>query len=228
MNKTSYLDILLSTVEGLAADQQAIPEMEMLVSFAVSCLLALYVMGVYKLMSRRGFYTPNFAKTLVGLPIVTTAIVFAMQVNVLVSLGMVGALSIVRFRNAVKDPLDLLFLFWSISIGIVCGTSIYTIAIAASVVLTLILLVVDLIPNRCNAYVLVLNCAAETNEQVLLSALKPYCRSHAVRTRTCKPNSLDLLIELNTKKDAAVVAAVMAVEGVQKASLVAHDGEVRY
>lgn len=224
----TLVETLKSTLSERWAEQQQIPMMEMAISFAVVCVLAFYVLIIYKQVSKRGFYSQNFAKTLVGLPIITTAIVFAMQVNVLVSLGMVGALSIVRFRNAVKDPLDLLFLFWSISLGIVCGTSVYTIAIFASVMITIVLFVLDFIPNRCNAYILVLNCDATAEEEALMAAIAPYCSNTAVRTRTRKPTSLDLLVELKTKQDALLVQAAAAVAGVKKVSLVAHDGEVRY
>ncbi len=221
-------ELLPITLGELWAAQGEIPLMELWISFVVVCLLAFYILLVYKQLTKRGFYSPNFAKVLVALPIVTAAIVFAMQVNVLVSLGMVGALSIVRFRNAVKDPLDLLFLFWSISIGIVCGTSIYSIAVIASLVITVVLFLVDLIPSRCNAYILVLNCDAGAEEDDIMDAIAPHCSNKIVRTRTRKANALDLLIELKTKQDAALVAAAAGVAGVQKVSLVAHDGEVRY
>ncbi len=224
----SITEVISSSLFDRWTEQQEIPMMEMAVSFVVVCLLAFYVLLVYKQISKRGFYSPNFAKTLVGLPIITTAIVFAMQVNVLVSLGMVGALSIVRFRNAVKDPLDLLFLFWSISIGIVCGTSIYTIAVFASLMITVVLFIIDFIPSRCDAHILVLNCEATTVEADLLTAIAPFCKHSVVRTRTRKATSLDLLVELKTKKDADLVEAAAKVAGVQKVSLIAHDGEVRY
>ncbi len=221
-------EIIASSLAQRWADQQAIPMLEMVFSFGVVFLLSFYVLFIYKLMTKRGFYSPNFAKTLVAMPVITTAIVFAMQVNVLVSLGMVGALSIVRFRNAVKDPLDLLFLFWSISIGIVCGTSVYTIAIFASVVVTIMLFVMDYIPNRCNAYILVLTCDADIEEDALMQTIAPHCQSKTVRTRTRKAQRMDLLVEVKTKQDAALVSAVADCAGVQNVSLVAHDGEVRY
>ncbi len=223
----AYLETLGSTITQSLAAQQAISLVDMGISFAIACVLGLYVLFFYKKMMQFSFYSPNFGKALVGLPMITTAVVFAMQVNVLVSLGMVGALSIVRFRNAVKDPLDLLFLFWSISIGIVCGTSIYTIAIFASVVMTIVLLVVDKLPNRADAYVLVLNCEAALPEADVLACIAPLCKHIAVRTRTRKPTSMDLLIAVHTQQEAALLCAVSDLQGVLRASLVAQDGEVR-
>ncbi len=222
------LGVMFDSMMERWSQQQEIPFMDMALSFIVACILAVYILAVYKYITKRGFYSPNFAKTLVGLPVITTAIVFAMQVNVLVSLGMVGALSIVRFRNAVKDSLDLLFLFWSISIGIVCGTSVYSIAVFASLILTVMLLAVDLIPSRNRIYILVVNASADTTEAAIMEELAYHCTYEMVRTRTCKPDSLDLLIEVKTKEGAELVKDVAAVAGVKNVSLVAHDGEVRY
>ena len=94
----------------------------------VTALLALYIFAIYRLVTRKVFYSKNFNISLAVMSLITAAIILAMQSNLVISLGMVGALSIVRFRTAIKDPMDLAFLFWSISVGIICGAGLYEVA----------------------------------------------------------------------------------------------------
>ena len=108
--------------------------------FGVLCLVALisiYIFAVYRLITRKTFYSKNFNISIAALAMITAAIILAVQSNIVISLGMVGALSIVRFRTAVKDPMDLCFLFWSIAVGICCGAHMAEIAIILSVFMTI-------------------------------------------------------------------------------------------
>lgn len=113
-----------------------------IISMVITILIALYIYAIYRLCSNKNFYSKDFNKTLAIMSVITAAIVLAMQSNLVISLGMVGALSIVRFRNAVKNPLDLLFLFWSISVGIICGASLYQVAIIMSLAVTILFIIV--------------------------------------------------------------------------------------
>ena len=103
----------------------------------VTCILAIYNFIVYYVAARRNFYSKSFNISLALIAVITASIILAMQSNVVISLGMVGALSIVRFRTAIKDPTDLMFLFWAISVGIICGAGMFKVAIITSVILTL-------------------------------------------------------------------------------------------
>ncbi|MFI3212196.1 MAG: DUF4956 domain-containing protein [Eubacteriales bacterium] len=223
-----FINSFQTTILEQLNTQNNLYKTEIILTLLIVAGFSIYIYFVYKTVTRRCFYSANFAKTLVGMAVVTTGIVLAMQVNILVSLGMVGALSIVRFRNVVKDPLDLLFLFWSISIGIICGTGVHLIGLIMSVVMTILLFTLDFIPNKSNSYILVMNCSREVKETLVMDTLKTYCKNPSVRTRTCKKDHLDLLIEIKTKKDSEIIDAMMNVEHVQSATLVAHDGEVRY
>lgn len=221
-------DILKKSVVNQFSVQQDLTIYALVISFVIVAIFGVYIYIIYKFNSKRSFFSPNFAKTLIGLPIITATIIIAMQVNILVSLGMVGALSIVRFRNAVKDPMDLLFLFWSISMGIVCGTGLYILAAISSLVMTIVVFSVDFIPNRSETFLLVIKGDRSLEEENILSVVDSYARKPKVRTRSCKSDRIDLLIELTAKADFKIVDEVMAVEGVMSASLIAHDGEVRY
>ena len=123
----------------------------------VTALLALYIFAIYRLVTRKVFYSKNFNISLAVMSLITAAIILAMQSNLVISLGMVGALSIVRFRTAIKDPMDLAFLFWSISIGIICGAGLYEIALVTSVGVTVFILVLDMLPVGKAPMMLVVN-----------------------------------------------------------------------
>ncbi len=194
----------------------------------ISLLFSLYIFAVYRVSTRSGFYSLAFGKTLVGMSVVTTAIIIAMQANIVVSLGMVGALSIVRFRNAVKAPVDLLFLFWAISMGIVCGTGIVEIAIVTCIMMTIVVFGLDFIPVGKSSYILTINGDASLAEDALLDAVKTCASAVKVRTRSIYENEQEFLIELHTKKTDAVVGQCRALEGVTSVHLIFHDGEVRF
>ena len=131
----------------------------------VTALLALYIFAIYRLVTRKVFYSKNFNISLAVMSLITSAIILAMQSNLVISLGMVGALSIVRFRTAIKDPMDLAFLFWSISIGIICGAGLYEIALVTSVGVTVFILVLDMLPVGKAPMMLVVNSSEMNGER---------------------------------------------------------------
>ena len=117
----SFKDIFKkSFLEGFASTE--ITTLTVVTALGVACLLALYIFFVYRVVTRKTFYSKNFNITLAGVTVITASLILTMQSSVVLSLGMVGALSIVRFRTAIKEPMDLMFLFWSISVGIICGS----------------------------------------------------------------------------------------------------------
>ncbi len=199
-----------------------------LVILGVTTLLGLYLYFVYRLVSRNAFYNKDFNKALALMPVITAAIVLAMQSSIVISLGMVGALSIVRFRNAVKDPMDLVFLFWSISIGIVCGARLYTIAVIASVVVTVLVFLLDLVPTAKAPFLLVLNSSDKNIEKALNEVLRRYAKTTRVKSRNMTAHGVDLIVELRTEKGAQLVNACSALPGVESVSLLSHDGEARF
>lgn len=199
-----------------------------LVFMGYSIMLSIYLYFIYRVSTRSSFYSPVFAKTLIGMGIITTGIILAMQSSLVVSLGMVGALSIVRFRNAVKSPLDLLFLFWSISNGIICGTGYVEIAIVVSAVMSILILAFDLIPHGNSSYIVTVYGDDTLDENALLQNIKPYGKNIKVRTRSLYDTEQELLLELHTTRGKELIAACKESAGVTGASLIYHDGEVRF
>ena len=197
-------------------------------ALGMAAVLALYIYLIYKLITRSAFYSRDFNKSLAMLPVITAGILLAMQSSFVISLGSVGALSIVRFRNAVKDPMDLVFLFWSISIGIVCGAKLYALAILLSLVLTVLVFVLDLIPAAKSPMLLVMNGSDANVEAALQPILKQQAKAAHVKSRNLTTAGIDLIVELRPNDPPALVQACAALPGVQSVSLLDHDGQIRY
>ena len=223
----SFKDIFKkSFLEGFASVE--INTMTVLVALAVACALALYIFFVYRIMTRKTFYSKSFNISLAGITVITAALILTMQSSVVLSLGMVGALSIVRFRTAVKEPLDLMFMFWSISVGIICGAGMAQIAVILSVIMTVGILVLDYMPVAKAPMLLVVNAANAGVEKELAVILKKYTRHFHVKSRNLTAGSADIVIELRTSHGYELVREVMDAEGVSSVSLLSHDGEVTF
>ncbi len=194
----------------------------------VTALLALYIFMIYRLLTRKVFYSKSFNISLAALSLITAAIILAMQSNLVISLGMVGALSIIRFRTAIKDPMDLVFLFWSISIGIICGAGLFEVALVTSVAVTICILVLDLLPVAKVPMMLVVNSTMMDGEAAVLETVAKYAKSYKVKSRNLSRGRLDMVIELRVKDESGLVSEVAEMEGMISASLIAHDGEVTF
>ena len=197
-------------------------------TLAVTALIALYIFVIYRVVTRKTFYSKTFNISLVALAVVTSAIILAMQSNLVISLGMVGALSIIRFRTAIKDPMDLVFLFWSISIGIICGAGLYEIALLTSLLVTVGIIGLDLIPTSKAPMMLVVNATELDAEEAIVSAAKASGKVCKVKSRNFSAGLLDLIIEVRVAKEAELVKAVSEIAAVTSVSLISHDGEVTF
>ena len=223
----SFKDIFKkSFLEGFATAE--LTGRVILAALGIAAVLALYIFFVYRIMTRKTFYSRNFGIALVGVALITAALILTMQSSVVLSLGMVGALSIVRFRTAIKDPLDLMFLFWSISVGIICGAGLAQIAVILSVIITVGILVLDHLPVAKAPMLLVVNADNPDAEEVVSRAVAKYVKHFNVKSRNMTQNSLDLVVELRTNQGSQLLREVMALEGVVSASLLSHDGEATF
>ena len=145
---------------------------KIIITLAITFLIAVYIFFVYKLVTKSAFYFKSFNISMAIISVVTAGIILAMQSSIVISLGMVGALSIVRFRTAIKDPMDLLFLFWSIGTGIICGAGLYKVAIILAVLVTVGILVLDLLPVRISPYLLIINADTKEAEDKIIPIVK--------------------------------------------------------
>jgi len=223
----SFKDIFKkSFLEGYAGAE--ITTFTVVVAMAIACALALYIFLVYRIITRKTFYSKNFNISLAGITVITAALILTMQSSVVLSLGMVGALSIVRFRTAIKDPMDLMFLFWSISVGIICGAGLAQVAVILSVVLTVGVLILDRLPVAKAPMILVVNATDIDSEQNITDIVSEFTKHYTVKSRNMTKDALDLVIELRTSKGAELIKKLLSLKGVVSASLLSHDGEVTF
>lgn len=215
-----------SFLEGYASTE--ITTLTIVTALGIACLLALYIFFVYRVVTRKTFYSKSFNITLAGVTVITASLILTMQSSVVLSLGMVGALSIVRFRTAIKDPIDLMFLFWSISVGIICGAGLAQVAIILSVILTVGILILDRLPVAKAPMILVVNATDLDAEQNVSRVVGKYAHFFSVKSRNMTADTLDLVLELRTEQGSTLVRDIMALEGITSASLLAHDGEVTF
>lgn len=197
-----------------------------LVTLLVTCAIALYIFVVYYVAAKKNYYSKTFNISLALIAVITASIILAMQSNLVISLGMVGALSIVRFRTAIKDPMDLIFLFWSISTGIICGAEMYKIAIITSLVITAGLFVLELTPAGKASVLLIVNAKSIDAEEGIREVVGKYTKHTKVKSRNVSRDSLDMIFDIKTTKEAQLLKELMALEGVFGASIMAHDGEI--
>ncbi len=193
----------------------------------VACVIGIYIYAVYKNFFKASFYSRDLNVTLAGMTVIVAAIMVAMQSNLLVSLGMVGALSIVRFRTAVKNPLDLLYLFWAISAGIICGVSLYILAAVLCVIMTIIIWVLSRIPNAKAPILLIVKTLPDADVSEVCKAIQSQTRYSKLSTSSIKNNQAEYIYEIKTTARESVLKEVSACSGVTAVSLLDHDGELR-
>lgn len=199
-----------------------------LTTLQIAVLLGLFIYIIYRINVRGGFYNRGLGKTLATLPVITAGIMLAMQSNLVISLGMVGALSIVRFRNAVKDAADLTYLFWSISMGIIAGAGLYQLAVVLSLFAAVMMLFLDLLPTFRPPCLLVISGEPGMDEKKLLSCIRKHAACVKVRSRNITKKGTDWVLEAAVWKEALLAETVAAMDGVISVNLLHHDGEVRF
>ena len=194
----------------------------------IASLLALYIFVVYRVLTRKTFYSKTFNISLAGICLITCGIILTIQSSIVVSLGMVGALSIVRFRTAVKDPMDLMFLFWAIAVGIICGVGLAEIALILSLILTAGILLLNALPVAKAPMLLVVNADDLDAEDAILTTVKSYAKFSTVKSRNMTKTGMDMILELRTAEGQKLVRSILDIPSVTSASLLTHDGETTF
>ena len=203
-----------------------ISTMSLVMALFFAAVLGIYIFIVYRAVCRKAFYSKSFAISMPVIAMVTTSIIITIQSNAVISLGMVGALSIVRFRTAIKDPMDLAFLFWAISVGIICGATLFEVAIVVSILITVVMLALHFVPNVKPALLLIVSATTSSCMEELEKVLKQHTHFFKIKSRNVTSGGMNVIIELKTKQENALLDAVQAVSAVTTATLMEHDGEV--
>lgn len=199
---------------------------EMLIALALAFALGLYIFLVYKKTYSGVMYSASFGVTLIALAMISTLVILAITSNVVLSLGMVGALSIVRFRTAIKDPMDIAFLFWAITAGIVLAAGLIPLAVIGSAVIGLVLML--LMNRKCRArpYILVLCAENHAGEARACEYIAKYVKRMCVKSKSVQKGEVEINLELRLKSENTdFVNALTGLEGVKSAVLVSYNGE---
>ena len=200
--------------------------LDMAIALALAFGLGLFIFLVYKKTFSGVMYSSSFGVTLVALTMITTVVILAVTSNVVLSLGMVGALSIVRFRTAIKEPLDIAFLFWSIAVGIVLAAGMIPLAVIGSVVIGVVLLVFVNQKSHVNPYIVVIRCADHAAETKAMEYLKTQTQRCVVKSKSAQKGKVELNLEIRLKDDNTDFVNVLAdLEGVYSAVLVSYNGD---
>ena len=213
--KSSFLENVTSV---------SLPDMG--IALALAFCLGLFIFMVYRKTFNGVMYSSSFGVTLIAMTMITTIVILAVTSNVVLSLGMVGALSIVRFRTAIKEPLDIAFLVWSIAVGIVLAAGMIPLAVIGSVVVGVTLLVFVNKKSYTHPYILVLRCDGQDSENAAKEYIIPYVERSVLKSKTAQAGSVELNLEVRLKEDNTdFVNDLSQLEGVRSAVLVSYNGD---
>ena len=218
-----------SFLEGYAAN--AIGTRAILMALLFAAAMGLFIYFYYRYITRNVYYSKSFNMSLVALCLITTSIILTIQSSIVISLGMVGALSIVRFRTAVKNPIDLVFLFWSISVGIICGAGFGMIAILSSAMIALVLLILDKAPLSTSPLILVMSYGSSVEtDNIIKETVKKYASyyNEKARVNTCGVTEITVelrLLKSATEKRSELTYELSNLSEVKRVSLLSHNGE---
>ena len=198
---------------------------QIVLGLALGCLVGLIIAFVYKRCYRGVLYSPTFAMTLMMLTLITTPVVMCIKSDIALSMGMVGALSIVRFRTAVKDPMDTAYMFWALTMGILLGAELYIHALAVVLGISIILMLMTFVRFRNpNSYLLVVHYD-DYAEQEITQLLRRTVRQRKLRSKTVTRSGAEMTVEVRLDSKQDLVSAVLNIEGVHDATLVACQTE---
>ena len=219
----NFSDIFKSSfIENIAS----VSMLDMAIAMALAFLIGIFIFFVYKKTFSGVMYSSSFGVTLVALTMITTLVILAVTSNVVLSLGMVGALSIVRFRTAIKDPLDIAFLFWSIGAGIILAAGMIPLAVIGSIVIGVVLLVFVNRKSHFNPYLIVINCDSHASEENAKNYLKDKVNKCTVKSKTAQSGSVELTFEIRLKDDNTdFINELSAMNGINSAVLVSYNGD---
>lgn len=223
-NTINFSDIFKS---GFLEKMTSISMLDMVLALAIAFTLGLFIMQVYKKTFKGVMYSAGFGVSLLMLTLITTLTILAITSNVVLSLGMVGALSIVRFRSAIKEPLDIAFLFWSISVGIIVGAGLISLAVIGSLFVGIIMVLFVNKKTRDNPYILVVSCENDESEASAVGLISKRVSKHVVKSKTVSPaNGIELTVEIRIKDaTTAFVNEVSKIKGVSNVALVSYNGD---
>ena len=221
-NSISFSDIFKS---DFLSKLSSFSFLDMLIALCLA--VGLFIMMVYKKTFKGVMYSQSFGVSLLALTLITTLIILAVTSNVILSLGMVGALSIVRFRSAIKEPIDIAFLFWAISAGIVLGAGLIPLAIFGSIFIGVVMILFVNKTSYDNPYILIINCDDDESERKAIETVSSKVKKHVVKSKTVSAtDGIEVTVEIRLKDmTTQFVNEISKVQGVRNAVLVSYNGD---
>ncbi len=219
----SFQDIFKSSfLENIAS----VSLLDMAISLVLAFGIGMFIFLIYKKTFAGVMYSSSFGVTLVALTMISTLVILAVTSNVVLSLGMVGALSIVRFRTAIKEPLDIAFLFWAIAAGIVLAAGMIPLAVFGSIVIGIVLLVFANKKSHLNPYIVVLRCENHDSEIAAMDFLKKQVTRCVIKSKTAQKGAIELNVEIRMKENNTDFVNILSeMSGVDSAVLISYNGE---
>lgn len=206
--------------QGLTMDTAT----QIVVSMLIALLMGLFIYKIYQIYFGGVVFSRSFATTLVGMSVLTCMLTLAISTNIVISLGMVGALSIVRYRTAIKDPMDLLYLFWSISVGITAGAGMYVLVITASIIMVILIHVLYHRQKRGMIYIMVVHYEGELTGDAVLRAMKKL--RYQLKSKTFRGDLTEMTLEVYCRSDNTVfLENIKSLEKVRDVTLIQYNGE---
>ena len=200
--------------------------LDMAIAMVLAFAIGLFIFLIYKKTYSGVMYSSSFGVTLIALTLVTTFVILAVTSNVVLSLGMVGALSIVRFRTAIKEPLDIAFLFWAIAAGIVLAAGLIPLAVIGSIVIGVIILIFANHRSSVNPYIVVIRCTDSASEKQAVAYLNNRTKKCVVKSKTARKGEIELNLEIRLAQDNTdFINELSDMEGVESAVLVSYNGD---
>lgn len=199
---------------------------DFVIAMALSFALGLFIFYIYKKTYNGVMYSESFGISLMAMSMITTLVILAVTSNIVLSLGMVGALSIVRFRTAIKEPMDIAYLFWAIAVGIVLGAGLIPLAVFGSVFVGVILYVFVNRKTTDHPYILIMNCENKEAEKQALAMLQNKVKKQVLKSKTVSKSGIEMTLEIRLKSDDSdFVNEVSDAEGVENVVLVSYNGD---
>ncbi len=219
----TFQDIFKSNfLENMAS----ISMLDMMIALVLAFLLGLFIFFIYKKCYSGVMYSSSFGVTLIALTLITTLLIMCVVSNVVLSLGMVGALSIVRFRTAIKEPLDIAFLFWSIAVGIVLAAGLLPLAVFGSIFIGIVLIVFSKKKTMDSPYILVVHCEDDETEKQVIQFVKAQVKRLNLKSKSVERNCIELNYEVRLKEDdSSFVNELANMNGVSHVVLVSYNGD---
>ena len=203
----------------------AVSLLDMAIALALAFAVGVFIFFVYKKTYKGVMYSSTFGVTLIALTMIATLVILAVTSNVVLSLGMVGALSIVRFRSAIKDSLDIAFLFWAIGAGIVLAAGLIPLGVIGSLLIGAVLLLFVNHKSNDQPYMAVIGLSAQA-EDTVLETLAKGTKKQVVKTKSISPEGIELTVEVRLQENStAFMNSLAAIPGVSRATLVSYNGD---